>query len=368
MAGEYDLFQSYSDDQVIEAVVDVLDRKSWWIKGPEVEALESAVADTVGCEHAVALNSGTSALFAALNCLDVDGREVILPSFTYQATPNAVVAAGGRPVFADIERESFGLDAADVRRKLTDEVAGIVPVHFGGDMAAHLGELRDIAEENGLFLLEDAAHSLGATYNGVHAGAFGDAGVFSFAFNKIITGGQGGMLVTDDGGLARRVKEFRVHGRNSKREYVTWGLNLVMSSIHAAIANAQMANLQEFISRREEMKAVYDDAILEVEQVRTKDVPEGRDPVNFLYNILLPNRQIRRELRDYLSDRGVPTEVYYRSCHLTEYYRREWGYRRGDVPVTEEIADEILTLPFHINLSDDDIEDIAGTVVSFFRD
>lgn len=366
MPYRYDLFQSYSDDEVVDSVTEVLKRESWWIKGSEVEELEVAIADVTGLEHAVAVNSGSSALYATLESLDVDDGEVILPSFTYQATPNAVVAAGGKPVFADIETESFALCAEDVREKVTSDTVGIVPVHFAGDVAAEIRELREVADDHDLFLLEDAAHSLGARSSGKLVGSFGDAATFSFAFNKIITTGQGGMVVTDDDQLARSVQEFRVHGRNSDREYVTWGMNLVMSSIHAAIGVAQIERLDEFIDRRREMSDLYSGLLSDMDEITIRPIPPEREPVYFLYNILLPDRSRRRELRAYLEEHGIPTEVYFEPCHLTEYYRLEWGYESGDLPVTEEIADRILTLPFHVNLTDEDIRDISETIVDFF--
>ncbi|MCX2818629.1 DegT/DnrJ/EryC1/StrS family aminotransferase [Haladaptatus sp. F3-133] len=366
MTYEYDLFQSYSDEQIIDSVLKVLERESWWVKGPEIENLEQQVADVTDREHVIAVNSGTSALYATLESLGIRNEEIILPSFTYQATPNAVVAAGGQPVFADIEQDSFTLSVEDVESKITEETAGIIPVHFAGRVAAEIRELRDLAEEHGLFLLEDAAHSLGATCSGEPAGSFGDAATFSFAFNKIITTGQGGVVVTDNEHIAEKVRQFRVHGRNSQREYVDWGLNLAMSSIHAAIGVAQMSKLNEFIERRRELSGLYDNMLTEVNEIEIPTVPPNQKSVHFLYNICLPDRKKRQELRSHLDEHGIPTEVYYEGSHLTNYYSEEWGYERGDLPVTEKIADKILTLPFHVNLDNKDIENISEEIVSFF--
>jgi len=347
-------------------VVEVLERGNYWIKGPEIERLESAVATLTDSEHAVALNSGTSALYATLNALGVDGREVIVPSFTYPATANAVVAAGGEPVFADIERDSYALSVDSVQDRITADTAGIVPVHFAGDVAAEIRALRRLADENGLFLLEDAAHSLGASAYGTPAGSFGDAATFSFAFNKIVTTGQGGMIVTDDASLADSVRTFRTQGRNGEGTYETWGLNLVMSSIHAAIGVAQMSKLDEFVERRRQMKRRYDAHLSDVPDVETPTTAPDRESVHFLYNVSFEDTDTRRSLQTYLADDGIPTKVYYRPVHLREYYRREFGYDEGALPVTERVSSSILTLPFHLNLSDDDLQHIGERVSAFF--
>lgn len=368
MDHEYDLFQSYSDDDVINAVVEVLERESYWIKGPEITTLEQRIADITGTEHAVAVSSGTAALYATLESIGIEGKEVIVPSFTYQATPNAVEAAGGTPVFADIERDSFSLKADDVRRRITDNTTGIIPVHFAGTTAAEIREIGDVADEHGLFLLEDAAHSLGAKSSGTPVGSFGDAATFSFAFNKVITTGQGGILVTDREDLARRVRQFRVHGRNTDREYVTWGLNLVMSSIHAAIGVAQLSKLDDFIETRRSLVAQYNENLSSIDMIRTPSVLPNCRSVHFLYTLLFSNRSQRNTFRTYLDERGIPTKVYYHGCHLTDYYSREYGYQKGDLPVTEEIADRIVTLPLHVNLDHEDINHISDTVRSFFDD
>jgi perosamine synthetase len=367
MAHQYDLFQSYCDDDVINAVVNVLERESWWIKGPEIEELEQQISGVTDAEHAIAVSSGTAALYATLESMGIEGKEVIIPSFTYQATPNAIVAGGGKPVFADIESITFGLRADDVRQRITDETVGIVPVHFAGTTAAEIRELRDVADEHDLFLVEDAAHSLGATSAGKPVGSFGDAAIFSFAFNKIITTGQGGIVVTDDSDLAKKIRQFRVHGRNSNREYVTWGLNLVMSSIHAAIGVAQLSKLDEFIATRRRLVNRYNKSLSSIDGIRTPTAPPDGRSVHFLYNILLRTRSQRNELQTFLDEQGIPTQVYYRGCHLTEYYSREWGYQAGDLPLTEEIADRIITLPLYVNLETEDIDHISDTVRSFFR-
>ncbi len=364
MSDDYWLFQSFADDRIVADVVEVLERGTWWSNGPEIDEFESLMAGHADRDHGVAFNSGTSALYATLHCLGVNGNEVIVPSFTYPATANAVVAAGGRPVFADIERDSLALDVDDVRRRITDDTAGIVPVHFAGDVCADVFELRRLADEHDLFLLEDAAHSPGATADGESVGSFGTAAAFSFAFNKLISTGEGGMVVTDDDDLVRRLERFRMQGRDRDETFVTWGHNLTMSSITAAIGVSQAERLGEIIERRREMASVLDDVLSDVDGVETPTAPPERDPVYFLYNLRLPSREHQQALRSRLADDGIPSRVTYEPTHLTEYYRSEWGYREGDLPVTEAIAGRVLTLPFHLDLDASDLRHIGERVVS----
>lgn len=364
----YWLFQSTADDREVEAVREVIQRGTWWASGPEVEEFEEAIAEQTDREHGITFNSGTSALFAVLRAIGISGKEVIVPSFTYPATPNAVVAAGGRPVFADIERESMALDAASVRRAITPDTTAILPVHFSGDIAAQITELRALAEEHGLTLIEDAAHSLGATLDGTPVGSFGEAAAFSFAFNKLVTTGEGGMLVTDDDGLAADVRQFRFQGRTDTNEYASWGLNLCMSSITAAIGVVQASKLEQFVNQRAEMATYMNERLEACEQLTCPTPPDDRDRVYLFYNLRLPNRESRDELRTYLDDRGIPSRVTYEPVHTTEYYRSTYGWKPEDLPVTRELSDRILTLPFHLELTHEDLENICTHVHSFFQE
>lgn len=368
MSYEYDLFNSYCDDDIVRSVSDVLNRESWWIKGPEIPSLENKISRLTGREHAIAVNSGSSALYATLVCVGVSGKEVILPSFTYQATANAVIAAGGEPVFVDIEDDSYGLSATAVRDAITDRTEAIVPVHFGGGACVDICDIRTIADEADLFVLEDSAPSLGATLDGDPVGSFGHAAAFSFAFNKVITTAQGGMIVTDDPELAGDLRKFRKHGRNTDGEFDTWGMNLVMSSVHAAIGLAQLEQFDRFVDRRREMATTYSSILKFVDEVTTPSDPNNVESVHWLYNIRLPSRKQRDQLRTHLSDCGIPTKIYYEPCHITSYFREEWGYEPGDLPVTEAVSETIVTLPFHLNLSDTEIEAIAREISAFFED
>lgn len=367
MSDDMWLFTSYSDEQDFEAVRAVLERGTWWAKGPEVEEFEEKLATIAGTDYAVSFNSGTSALFAAMDALGVSGSEVIVPSFTFPATANAAVAAGAKPVFADIELDSLALDPPDVEKKITDSTSLIVPIHFAGDVCAGIGELRDIANEYDLQLLEDACHSPGATFDGKPAGSFGDAAAFSFCFNKIITTGEGGMVVTDDTALRDQLKLFRSHGCSEDGSYITYGHNFRMSSMTAALGVSQTEKFDFLISERRQMAEHLNGAIDSHPPLQLPRFPPERQSVYQLYNLRFTERGIQEELADVLAEQGIPSRVSYEPVHLTPYYRQEWGYDPGDLPRTEKAARTTLTLPFHLGLDEGDLDRIAAVVNEFFQ-
>lgn len=361
------LFKSYSDQQDVEAVTEVLERGTWWAKGPEISEFEDQVANRADQRFGIAFNSGTSALYAMLEALNVRGGEVIVPSFTFPATPNSVIAAGAEPVFADIERGSLALDPKSVAEKITDETEAILPIHFAGDVCRGIHELETIADEHGIPLLEDAAHSIGATADRERVGSFGTAAMFSFCFNKVITTGEGGMVVTDSRQLKDRLEEFRSHGVGTGSAYTTWGHNLRMSSMTAALGVSQMDKFDYIVSERRRMASYLNDRLDGIEELSLPAFPESRDSVYQLYNLRFDETRTQAKLQNHLSERGIPTRVTYDPAHLTSYYRNEWGWEEGDLPVTEDVSKKILTLPFHLDLTQDDLDYLASSVIEYFE-
>lgn len=361
------LFKSYADETDIEAVTDVIQRGTWWANGPEIEAFEHAVAETTGTDHAVAFNSGTTALYGQLLAHDVAGSEVIVPSFTFPATANAVVAAGATPVFADIEEKSLALSADSVRAAVTDDTEAIMPIHYGGTIAKDIDALGEIAADNDAVLLEDACHSLGASMDGQRAGSFGSAASFSFCFNKLVTTGEGGMVVTDSTTVRDQLRSIRNHGRNSDGRTVDYGYNFRLASMNAALGGAQMSRLDWMIEERRRMATMLNDRLAGVKGLWLPEPPEYCDRVYLYYNIRLDSAERQQALTDHLDDNGVPSRTGYDPVHLTPYYRSEWGWEDGDLPVTESMSGRLLTLPFHLDLSDTELAYIAETVREFFE-
>jgi len=215
---------------------------------------------------------------------------------------------------------------------------------------------------------KDACHSLGAIYDGERVGSFGYAANFSFCFNKVITTGEGGMVVTDSREVRDRLRRLRSHGTEESGKYVDYDHNFRMSSMTAALGITQAEKLKYIIKRRREMAAWLNDALRDLDAVQLPDFPEERESIYQLYNLRFNEQEIQPRLADYLDARGIPTSVTYDPVHLTSYYRNEWGYGKSDLPVTEDVSSKILTLPFHLDLEESDLARIAEAVRSFFLD
>ncbi|MCK5038573.1 MAG: DegT/DnrJ/EryC1/StrS family aminotransferase, partial [Thermoplasmata archaeon] len=243
------LFKTYSDQDDVKAVADIIERGTYWADGPEIEMFEKAIAEYVGQKHAITFNNGTSALHALmLVCGIGPGDEVIVPSFTFISTANAPLFTGAIPVFADIEPVTYGLDPVDVVNRITDRTKAIIPVHYAGH-PCQIGELKDIASDHGLLLLEDAAESMGSKFNGKMTGTFGDASMFSFCQNKVISTGEGGAIATNDEEMAEKLRLIKSHGRSGGSkyftssgppDYISLGYNFRMPTICAALGLSQI--------------------------------------------------------------------------------------------------------------------------------
>lgn len=361
------LFQSYSDDNDCEAVMKVLKRGLYWAQGPEVEEFENKIADYVGRDFAISFNSGTSALYAALLAYEVEGGDVIVPSFTFAATANSVVAAGARPVFADVEQNSLALSTKEVRRKITKKTKAVMPIHFGGDVCCEIKAIEEIAKEYKIPLIEDAAHSLGARMNGTFVGCFGDSAMFSFCFNKVLTTGEGGIIVTDNKKLKEKLHLIRSHGRSKAEGYITYGFNFRMSTMTAALGISQFEKLDLMISKRRQMAVYLNEKLRTIHELQLPVFPQGRLSVYQQYNLRFNTRETQGKLKKFLEDKGIPTRITYEPIHLTPYYGKKWGYKAGDLPITTEISKRILTLPFHLGLETEDLDYIVYQIKRFFK-
>jgi len=271
-------------------------------------------------------------------------------------------------VFADIERDSLALSIESVREHMTAETRAVMPIHFGGDIARDIFELRDLCDRENIYLFEDACHSLGATYDGEAVGSIGDAATFSFCFNKVITTGEGGMVVVDSDEVNRRLELLRSHGCTEDGSYVTYGHNFRLSSMSAALGATQAAKLSHIIETRREMASFLNERLRGIDALYVPEFPPERESIYQLYNLRFDDPEIQGPLADHLDERGIPSRVTYSPVHLTQYYQNEWGYERGDFPVTEEVSERILTLPFHMDLDESDLERIVDGVETFFQE
>jgi dTDP-4-amino-4,6-dideoxygalactose transaminase len=329
--------------------------------GPEVRSFEREFAEFCDVTHAVATTNGTTALQAALEALGVGaGDKVLTTPFTFIATANAVQFAGGTPIFADIDPETFALDPAAVESRLQAEngdVAAILPVHLYG-LPADMAELRAIADEFDVPLVEDAAQAHGATYDGRRVGSLGDAACFSFYPTKNMTTGEGGIVTTDDEALADRIRRFVDHGRGAEGRHVELGHNFRLSSVAAAMGRVQLQNLPDYNQARRRNAEHYTDALSE-SHIETPSTPDDRTHVYHQYTIRVDQRD---RLADHLDAAGVGTGVYYpRALHEEPVY--DDGMRT--FPVAERAAREVLSLPVHPALSEQERETVLSEVAAF---
>lgn len=369
------LYKIYWDEEDKKSVTKVIERGSYWATGPEVEEFEKLVADYTGRKYGVAFNSGTSALHAILLAYNLKrGDEVIVPSFTFIATANAPLFVGAKPVFADIEEETFGLSSSDVQEKITKKTRAVMPVHYGG-LPCHIKELQEIADDKGLILLEDAAESIGASIHGKKVGSFSDAAIFSFCANKVITTGEGGMVLTDSKKVWERLKLIRSHGRlevepyfatTKSLDYIALGYNWRMSSITAALGVSQMRKLNRIVEMRRRKAEYLESKLSRIQGIELQKPPNKYFHVYQMYTIRVKaTKKVRDALKDHLATKGIMSKVYFDPVHLTSFYRRESRCKKGCLPVTEKLSEQVLTLPMYPSLQEEEMDYIARSISEF---
>ena len=371
MSWKVPLFKIYWEEDDVESVAEVIRSGMNWATGPKVEEFEQMIVDYTGVDHAVTFNSGTSALHAAMIAYGIGpGDEVIVPSFTFIATANAPLFVGARPVFADVEEETFGLDPSDVGEKITRKTRAIIPIHVGG-CPCHIRELAEIARDRNIPLIEDAAESLGSKVGERKVGTFGDSGMFSFCGPKVITTGEGGVLVTNRKDLAERLKLIRSHGRAETRDYfstneyldyVTLGYNWRFSNILAALGIAQLAKIDRIIEMRRKNAAYMTKRLnRDVPKVKTPSPP---DTYYHLFQMYTIRTQRRDALMDHLGKKGIMGKVYFPPVHLTHFYRNIL-HDQSSLPVTEKLARDSLTLPMYPALSTEEMDLMISEIRTF---
>lgn len=347
-----------------EYVLDCLE--SNWISsaGKYIEKFESAFAEYCGVRHAVACCNGTVALHLALLALGVKpGDEVIVPALTFIATANAVVYCGARPVFADVDRETWNIDPHDVEQKITERTRGVVAVHLYGH-TADMDAIRDITVRRNLFVLEDAAEAHGAKYRGKTSGSLGTAGTFSFYGNKIMTCGEGGMVTTDDGDLVKRVRLLRGQGMDPERRY--WfpviGYNYRLTNVGAAIGLAQLENVESLIGSRLQVVSWYREFLSGVPGLSFQAVRPWARHVYWMFNVLMHDEPEsgRDEVAACLLEAGIETRPVFPPLHLMPPYVEMLGPLQ--LPVAEHIGSHGISLPTWAGLTRDDVRYVCDSL------
>lgn len=322
--------------------------------GKRVQELESLLCKFVGSQYAIAINSGTAALHAALLALGIGkDDEVLLPSFTFLATANAIVATGAKPVFVDIRRRDYTIDPGDLERKATNRTKAIIPVHLYGH-TADMNRIGEIASKHSLHVIEDACQSLGSTYNGNQTGSIGEMGCFSFYASKVLTSGEGGAIVTNNKELADRLRMIRNHGMLEGYDTRIFGLNLRMTEISAAIAKVQMRKLKKMLQIRRKNAMTLTKLLQDSDIILPKE-SDGSKYNWYLYTVAIENRD---DVMKKLNSLGIGATVYYRTpVHRTPFYSNS----NVSLPNTKWAAGHVLSLPVHPLVTASDVKYIANS-------
>lgn len=355
-------------DEVMAAVTRVFESQQF-ILGPEVEKLEAELAAYCQVPYAVGCGSGSDALFLALLALDVrPGDTVITVPFTFFATAGAIVRAGARPVFVDIDEATFNMDPAALREAVREhpQAKAIIPVHLYG-ACAEMDEILAIAAEAGIPVIEDAAQAIGSEYRGRRAGSFGSIACFSFFPTKNLGGaGEGGILTTKDEQLAQRLKALRNHGSKVRYYHDEVGVNSRLDGIQGAVLRVKLRHLDAWIARRQAHAEQY------VTRLEAAGVPVRTPRVaaavnRHIYHQFVIRAERRDALRAWLSGRKIGSEIYYPlPLHLQVCFR-ELGYGTGSFPVSERVAQDCLALPVYAELTEQDVDTVCDAIVGFYR-
>ena len=369
--------RQWINEDDIAAVEDVL-RGDLITCGPKVDEFETALCDYTGAKHAVAVNSGTSALHCACIAAGIgEGDEVITTPITFAASANCALYCGAKPVFADIDPETYNIDPDSIRAHITDKTRAVVAVDYTGQ-AVKIDEIRKICDENGLVFIEDAAHSIGTLYNGRKVGSLADMTCFSFHPVKTITGGEGGAILTNDDELYKKLVLAHTHGITHDEsmmegaphegmwyyEMISLGYNYRMTDFQAALLISQLSRIDSFVARRKEIVKIYDEEFAKVPQlIVQKEIPES-DTTRHLYVIRLNFDNIsctRREFFDAMSAENVQCQIHYVPVYWFPYYEH-LGYKKGLCPKAEDVYKGIMSIPLYPKMNDRDVEDTVHAV------
>jgi len=375
MNKETPLFKIYWDEDDVKAVTDVIKSGANWAIGENIEKFEKDLARYAGVKYALTFNSGTSALHSLMIAYGFSpGDEIIVPSFTFIATANTPFFVGAKPVFADIEEETFGLDPKDIEKRITKKTRAIMPIHYGGS-ACKIREIKKIAKKHNLILIEDAAESLGARIGNKKVGTFGQAAMFSFCAPKVITTGEGGVVVTNSKDVYEKLKLIRSHGRAETENYfsstcymnyLALGYNFRMSNITAALGITQLQKIEKIIKLRRQKASYLTKKLKDIKEILLPIPPQDYFHLYQMYTIRIKSGIKRRDaLKSHLNKNGIMAKVYYYPAHLTYFYKNKLKYKPF-LPITEKISEQVLTLPMYPTLSKKEMDFMVQEVRKFF--
>jgi dTDP-4-amino-4,6-dideoxygalactose transaminase len=352
-------------EAVIAAAVGVLESQHF-ILGPEVQAFEKEVSVVTGCSYSIGCASGTDALILALLALEIGrGDEVITTPFTFIASAGSIARVGAKPVFVDIDPQTFNIDPNAIKKAITSRTKAIMPVHLFG-LSADMNEILETASMHGIPVIEDAAQAIGARFEGRAVGSLGRMGCFSFFPSKNLGGaGDGGMVTTNDAGLADRLRVLRVHGARKKYEYESLGMNSRLDALQAAILRVKLRHLDRWVEARRRNADLYRELFHEFRLQSLLTAPVAPPRSTHVYNQFTIRVRQRDALREHLQNRGIPTEIYYPApLHLQKAFAY-LGHKPGDFPASEAASLEVVSLPIYPELRNEQQRAVVAAIADF---
>ncbi len=349
---------------ILERFKEILNNGQFTL-GKYGQEFESKWQSYLGVKHAIAVNSGTSAIEIPVRALKLENSEIIVPTNTFIATASAIVHAKAKPVLADI-KENLCLDPESVKAKITNKTKAVIFVHIAGNVPKEILEIKEICKDHNLFLIEDAAHAQGSSLNGQKAGTFGDVAAFSFYPTKVITSGEGGLIVTNSNLINEKSRIFRDQGKESflSADFVEFGHNYRLSEFHAAIGLAHFDLLEQFIDERNKIAEKYDEGLKKINKIRTLKIPECRS--NYYKYVAFLDNVDRKKLKELLKEKysiGLSGEVYETPLHLQKAFSN-FGYKLGDFPNAEKFCSSHICLPIYNSMQDDEINYVLESLNS----
>ena len=367
------LYKIYTDDEDINLITKIIKRGSSWALGPEIEEFENSIKNYVGADYCLALNSGTSALHATLLAYDIrQDDEIIVPSFSFIATANSVLFVKAKPKFVDIEENTFGLEPQSILENIGPKTKSIIPMDYGGQ-GCKIFDIKKIAEEKNLILIEDGAESLGSSVNGKKIGSISDSTIFSFCGNKVLTTGEGGAVTTNSKEIYEKIKLIRSHGRvdNSDyfsnptlSQYIGLGYNWRMSSLTAALGISQLQKLDKIIKMRKENAQYLSEKLSKISQIKVPNPQSGHEHIYQMYTIMLENKKTRDDLHNFLIEKEIFSKVYFYPIHKTQFYSKFTP--TSELPITDKISNQVLTIPLYPNMTKGEKEYLVDSIMEFF--
>ena len=334
--------------------------------GKNLQLFERMFAEYIGVKEAVAFDSDGDALETALRYFGVEGKEVVVCTNSFISMPNSVVYAGGKVVFADIRADSLSMSSDSLRKCISEKTCGVVVTHIAGFPNPDLKEIMEICEENDLFLIEDATHAVGATFDGKKMGSFGKAAVFAFTPTKVLTAGEGGMLVTNDAKLSEEAKHFRFYGSGTgKTEFASLGRHMVLPEVSAVLGIYQLKRAEEFIAKRNKIAHIYNEELDKLGHVKTIKCSRKARCSYYKYPLTLDRKVNKAKFTERLyKEYGVETgNVFYPPSHLQSFYRKgKISIARDSLETSEDVLVRTITLPMHAGMDKKDASYVTKNV------